>query len=709
MDSITQARTHFLAALELQQAGRLNEAEALYRKALALAPERESVAVNLAAVLLRLRRFDEAEALCERILQANPQSAEAWLNLATCRMELAQPLPALAAVERALDLRPDYVEALDNRGCLLLELERTGEALDCFDRALRVQPDCAEALANRGQALLRLGRHDEALSSYRSALELEESPAARQGIVACLRALPGHIADDGMRRLLQRALIEPWCQPGELADAATRILRQHPEIDGCMRRASQAWPQRLAPTALFGAAGLAAANADGVLRALLVGDLVLGLDMERFLTLARAALLKEAAAEAAADAGAAALEFHCALAQQCFINEYVYDLAAGEFEQALQLRERLVAALDAGAAFPASWIAAVGCYLPLHTLPAAARLPGLAWPAAVRPLLAQQIAEPAEELRLRASIPALTAIADTTSARVRQQYEENPYPRWVRLPSQRPAPSLAAHLRQLVPRSLSITDAPSTAGDAGAILIAGCGTGRQSLLAAQKFPQADILAVDLSLASLSYAMRKTRELGIENIRYAQADIMQLGELDRRFDCIECIGVLHHLADPLAGWRIVVSLLKPGGIMRIGLYSELARQAVVAARQHIAARGHAAEAAAIRRCRQELIAGEQHGRFAPLLAFRDFYSTSDCRDLLFHVQEHRYTLPLLRQNLAELGLEFLGFELRPDASKRFAARFPGAAAATDLDLWHRFELDNPATFAEMYQFHVRRPG
>jgi len=703
---MAQARTHFLAALELQQAGRLHEAEALYRKAHALVPERESVAINLAAVLLRLQRFDEASALCERVLQANPQSAEAWLNLATCRMELAQPLPALDAVERAIALRPDYVEALDNRGCLLLDLERIDEALECFDRALRAQPGCAEALANRGQALRRLGRDEDALASYRRAFELEESPAARQGIVACLRALPGRVADDGLRSLLQRALTEPWCQPSELAGVGTRVLRQHPEIDGCMRRAAQAWPQRLAPTALFGAAGLAAANPDGVLHALLVGDLVLGLEMERFLTLARAALL-DAAAAAAADGAGAALDFHCALAQQCFINEYVYDLAAGELEQALQLRERLMAALDAGAAFPASWLAAVGCYLPLHTLPAAGRLPGMAWPAAVGPLLAQQIAEPAEELRLCATIPALTAIADTTSTRVRQQYEENPYPRWVRLPPLRPAASLAAHLRQLSRKPLRVADAPGTADAADAILIAGCGTGRQALQAAQKFPQADILAVDLSLTSLAFAMRKTRELGIENIRYAQADIMQLGGLGRRFDYIECVGVLHHLADPLAGWRIVLSLLKPGGIMRIGLYSELARQAVVAAREHIAARGHAADAAAIRRCRQELIAGEQRARFAPLLAFRDFYSTSDCRDLLFHVQEHRYTLPLLRQNLAELGLEFLGFDLRADAVRGYAARFPGTAAATDLDLWHQFELEHPATFVEMYQFHVRR--
>ena len=75
-----------------------------------------------------------------------------------------------------------------------------------------------------------------------------------------------------------------------------------------------------------------------------------------------------------------------------------------------------------------------------------------------------------------------------------------------------------------------------------------------------------MLAVDLSLSSLCYAKRKTRELGLTNITYAQADILRLGTLPRRFDVIESSGVLHHLADPLAGWRVLLSLLRPGGFM-----------------------------------------------------------------------------------------------------------------------------------------------
>ena len=71
-------------------------------------------------------------------------------------------------------------------------------------------------------------------------------------------------------------------------------------------------------------------------------------------------------------------------------------------------------------------------------------------------------------------------------------------------------------------------------------------------------------------------MRKTRELGVSSIEYAQADLLKLGSLGKQFDVIEAGSVLHHLADPWTGWRTLLSLLRPGGFMLLGLYSNIAR-------------------------------------------------------------------------------------------------------------------------------------
>ena len=173
------------------------------------------------------------------------------------------------------------------------------------------------------------------------------------------------------------------------------------------------------------------------------------------------------------------------------------------------------------------------------------------------------------------------------------------------------------------------------------------------------FAGARVLAIDLSLTSLAYALRKTRELGVGNIEYAQADILKLDTIGRTFDVIESSGVLHHMADPFAGWRTLLSVLRPGGVMAVALYSEIARADIVRARAFIAERGYGSSADDIRRCRQDIVAHEDGQAFKNVYASADFYSTSDCRDLLFHVQEHRHTIPQIAGFIAENALEFVG--------------------------------------------------
>ena len=66
-------------------------------------------------------------------------------------------------------------------------------------------------------------------------------------------------------------------------------------------------------------------------------------------------------------------------------------------------------------------------------------------------------------------------------------------------------------------------------------------------------------------------------MNISNIDYLHADILDLRELGRKLDIIECTGVLHHMEDPMAGWKVLTDCLKDEGFMQVGLYSELARR------------------------------------------------------------------------------------------------------------------------------------
>ncbi len=379
-----------------------------------------------------------------------------------------------------------------------------------------------------------------------------------------------------------------------------------------------------------------------------------------------------------------------------------------EAEQAAvgDLRAGMIAALQSGAAIAPLSLVALAAYEPLYTLPGAESLRQRPWPPAVQALLAQQVSAPLEERRARASMPALTAIDDDVSIQVRGQYEESPFPQWVKAAAAYRPETVDSFMRNEYPRSPFVALDKEGPVD---VLVAGCGTGQHPIDTALKFKSAQVLGVDLSLTSLCYAQRQTRALGLRNIDYAQADIMKLAATGRSFDVIESVGVLHHLADPFAGWRVLVSMLRPGGLMLIGLYSEIGRQDIVAAREFIAQRGYRPTPQDIRRCRQELFDCADGMAAKNVTLISDFFSANSCRDLLFHVQEHRLRLPEIAAFIADNRLQFIGFDLDPQVRRDYAQRFPADLAMTDLAQWERFEIENPRAFLGMYRFWLQQPS
>ena len=563
----------------------------------------------------------------------------------------------------------------------------------------------AAAHSNLSIVSTALGDLPTALKAIQRSLQLEETENAKLLFVGCLRKLT--VIPDGidLRDDLVRAMSEPWGRPTDLARFASNLVKRDGAVGTCIRRITATWPRILAPDELFSSTEFAEICDDRLLSCLLESTLVFDLELERFLTVVRSTILAAAVDGAASEAfGQGSVRFCCALAQQCFINEYVFSWTAEEKLQAERLRERLVEALATGAPVPELWLAAVAAYYPLALLPHADSLIEQRWSASAAELITRQVQEVHEEQRLRASVPRLTAVDDDVSLAVKKQYEENPYPRWIKA-SPAGATTIEAHLRQLFPLA-NIHNVVKTPG--AEILIAGCGTGQHSIETAQLFPEARVLAIDLSLSSICYAKRKTRELGLKNLDYAQADILQLQSIRHSFDVIEAGGVLHHLAQPMAGWLVLLSLLRPGGFMRIGLYSKLARQDIAAARALIAQRGYGSSAEDIRRFRQELEGLGDHAPLSEVTDRLDFFSTSRCRDMLFHVQEHQFTLPEIAEFLRQNQLSFLGFDLHGGALQAFRQRFPNDGEMTDLGLWYSFEMENPSLFAGMYEFWIRKP-
>jgi 2-polyprenyl-3-methyl-5-hydroxy-6-metoxy-1,4-benzoquinol methylase len=517
------------------------------------------------------------------------------------------------------------------------------------------------------------GQHRRAVNYWGKALEVEP----RDGVLWCnaARSYEALNQKQKARHAFKQAIAAAWFEMDFVA-----LALGAPAIAGPVKRLEDAWPARPPPQAIFGPSGLSAIARDALLLSLLESVPLADMAIEALLTAARTFLLR--LANDGKNVGDEIVEFAAALAQQCFLNEYVFTQGADE----LSMLDRLSAALSSCETGVIPFrLAVLACYRPLSTAPDIDSLPQRQWPDPIQALFRQQVTEPRQEAQDSAAVPAVTSV-DEASLAVMRQYEESPYPRWA---IEKPWHGGAR-----------------TASPLG-ILVAGCGTGSHVIQVARQFPNARILAVDLSKASLAYAQRKARELGLGTIEFAQADILNLREIGRSFDRIESVGVLHHLADPGAGLDVLAALLRPDGEMRIGLYSKLARRHIIEAREFIHERGYSARAEDIRRFRQDVLAGDYRGRWRQLAICPDFYSMSGCRDLVFNVQEHQFAVAELKSLLAQRGLVFDGFDIRRTVIDAFRRRFSATDALLDLNAWAAFEADNPDVFRSMYVFVVRK--
>ena len=140
-------------------------------------------------------------------------------------------------------------------------------------------------------------------------------------------------------------------------------------------------------------------------------------------------------------------------------------------------------------------------------------------------------------------------------------------------------------------------------------------------------------------------------------------------------------------------------------MKIGLYSGLGRRHIAMTREEISLQKVGTSEADIRQFRQSLIESH-HKHHKSLTISLDFFSLSTFRDLVLHVQEHRFTIPQIQDCLDQLGLKFCGFESQSIVNK-FKRSFGEESNTCDLSLWHQYEESQPTTFAGMYQFWCQK--
>lgn len=546
-------------------------------------------------------------------------------------------------------------------------------------------------------AHFRAGQLSQALTYFHRAIELGGGQAAQHHFMRCLFGLRFTAPAPSLRPMLVRALRETWAAPADAARVAANLILVEPAYREALRAAE------------FGAADF-----DGPALRQIIGDQLLltmsdraiinAPPLEHLLTAMRRGLLLRVDGKRRQDEDL--LPFLAALSNQCFANEYAYAESDAEAAAANSLCEDVASILSRGERPAPASLAMAGCYRALARFTWSARVLETSWPRAVAAMITRQISEPATDRQLAASIPHLTPIREGTSQAVAAQYAENPFPRWI---APQIPPKHREHntwLQGTFPNAPPLPPGPDGVLD---VLVAGCGTGQETAGLARLLRGVKILAIDLSLPSLAYAKRKSADLGLDNITYACADILEIARLGRSFDMVVSAGVLHHLKDVTEGLRALAGVTRPGGSLLIALYSELGRRALAPARDFVRQGGYGVTPDELRRFRKAVYAlPETVGWRADLLGREDFYSLSMLRDLLFHVQESRFTIDSLGAIIAQSGLRFCGFAAEPGLYPAFARRFGPKADPLDLAQWKVFEQENPDAFGAMYHFLLHKP-
>ncbi len=631
-------------------------------------------------------------------LEHDPLNDAVWLELSRAYLAHGNAAGALMAAEGAQAATPHSAAPLLQMAQIYQTAGNAGKMFAAWEAAYKIAPtpDLAQTIAvaylrqklpGRSLPFLRdliQGDPLNQMHRYRLAAALHETGQTLLAVPEALALV--HAAPDDVRYLnlyaavtknvsmtdgaaladhkaiLTRILSGPDITPQTIALPAFSIIRTASEYD-ILRRDVMTYDitdiQRLA--------------GDPFLLSCLTRLKTMHDGLEPWIAALRCAFLLHWRDDAARmNAGA---ELLAALAIACWYSDYAFAVTAEEKATLIKLPRQDMAQLALHAA-----------YAPLPDDGGATG--GPYW----QELIRIQVQDVAAEQALYHSFTPLRPIADNTSLDVQKMYEARPYPRW-------------QHVMTMQDKGLM-----GQTGQGLNLLIGGCGTGQEILYFATNLVDLQITAIDLSRASLAYARRKAMAFGYDpRVTFYHGDLLDAPHMNRTFDVVSSTGVLHHLKDPEAGLKSLLSCLALGGRMHLALYADHARTHYLGAAKTLVEKEKiGADADSIRGFRQRILALPADDPASRPARLMDFYSLNECTDLLFHVQECWYTLPHLRDMLYRHGLELMTMKLQPAFKTPYLRANPNDRMIQDWEALAAFEAQaDPSAFIGMYDFWVKR--
>jgi SAM-dependent methyltransferase len=192
------------------------------------------------------------------------------------------------------------------------------------------------------------------------------------------------------------------------------------------------------------------------------------------------------------------------------------------------------------------------------------------------------------------------------------------------------------------------------------ILIAGCGTNQAAVFAFTN-RAAQVVAVDISQPSLDHQGYLKDKHGLDNLELHRLPIEELSTLGRDFDLVVATGVLHHLADPLAGLKSLAGCLRPDGALAVMLYAKYGRIGVELLESTFRDMGLDQDVASVQLVKDTLaVVPPTHPVHGYLAVARDLQSDAALVDTFLHGRARSYTVNETIDLVAAAGLVFQGW-------------------------------------------------
>ena len=646
----------------------------------------------------RSHLLDKALHKVKQALEVNPNGIKGLNLFARIELFLSNPKKAQLIIERALSAKPDSSTALYSAGHIALALGQLSLAEKHFSASLKISKVATRSASSLAYTYLEQGKYVEAFQLYQ---ELIKTQASDPHIRNKLFESAAHINADFYSQELEENVLRYL----EFKDVDHSLLRNlittllHHKLKITETSTSLEFDQIASDSLLLTS-----------LKSFHFCDALL----ERLFISLRQTLLFNTVQNMTIPS--IHLDLAHDIAVQAQLNEYVWPITKNEndiIEGLEDLLLQIVEETEWKLADIAPAVLILAQYKDLSKTNLAQFFTSKSVKSDMKNSCLHDIVEYAlntreKEIQAAKKIPYWThldhANKNDISKRVQSQYEENPYPRWKDIGFNTASSYQQALLNNFPQLNLSHWQGKRKLN----VLVAGCGTGRQAIRLASYFDDLNVIAIDLSGRSLAYATQQAKKYNVDNIQFIQADILEFSDFPMLFDVIECSGVLHHMEDPEAGLKNLQSVLSPTGVMKLALYSKTARKQVISFRNLIEQnKQQTGQSLDQRLLRQALLMNQIPGDWSEIINSHDFYSMSNCRDLIFHEQEHQFTPNKIAQLLSKNQLDFIGMLPTIPARQALEQQVGTLPQHNTLKNWHTVEQQNPDIFAGMYQFYCRK--